>query len=243
MPSPQFVGRMWSDFTTDMTASMVSAMRATIRADEVAARSGGLGIVNFARSSSSARSPTPGAAPGWAATTAPASPRPSTATSATTRRARRSRRGRGSSARSRSRAAWRSTTPPPEAADPGHVAIVQDSGSVISQGGPEGVPGPVIQALRFLPLLFTGIPPGGFPAAAAAAPPRTASSTCARWRACGSRPGGSAATPAHRRRHRPGRVWRRPERAQPQGPPGSGRSSASWSPGNIFNPSSTPRTR
>jgi cell wall-associated NlpC family hydrolase len=48
-------------------------------------------------------------------------------------------------------------------ADPGHVAIVQDAGSVISQGGPQGVKGPKIQSLHFLPLMGTGVPKGGFP--------------------------------------------------------------------------------
>jgi hypothetical protein len=46
---------------------------------------------------------------------------------------------------------------------PGHVAIVQDAGSVISQGGGMG---PTIENLHFLPLMGTGVPPGGFPSAA-----------------------------------------------------------------------------
>ena len=46
---------------------------------------------------------------------------------------------------------------------PGHVAIVQDAKSVISQGGGMG---PQIESLRFLPLMGTGVPKGGFPAAA-----------------------------------------------------------------------------
>jgi hypothetical protein len=50
---------------------------------------------------------------------------------------------------------------------PGHVAIVQDSSSVISQGG--GL-GPKIESLRFLPLMGTGVPPGGFPAAGGGGP-------------------------------------------------------------------------
>jgi cell wall-associated NlpC family hydrolase len=44
--------------------------------------------------------------------------------------------------------------------DPGHVAIIDAGGkSVISQGG--GL-GPKIQRLRYMPLLWTGVPPGGF---------------------------------------------------------------------------------
>lgn len=49
---------------------------------------------------------------------------------------------------------------------PGHVAIVQDGNSVISQGG--GL-GPRIESLRFLPLMGTGVPKGGFPASAGGA--------------------------------------------------------------------------
>ncbi|HXJ28452.1 MAG TPA: NlpC/P60 family protein, partial [Streptosporangiaceae bacterium] len=49
---------------------------------------------------------------------------------------------------------------PPGGADPGHVAIVGGGGNVISQGGGMG---PTVEALNFLPLLWTGIPPGGFP--------------------------------------------------------------------------------
>jgi cell wall-associated NlpC family hydrolase len=41
---------------------------------------------------------------------------------------------------------------------PGHVAIVGFNGNVISQGG--GL-GPQIQGLRSMPLMFTGVPPGG----------------------------------------------------------------------------------
>jgi len=41
---------------------------------------------------------------------------------------------------------------------PGHVAIVGFGGNVISQGGGMG---PQIQPLRSMPLMFTGIPPGG----------------------------------------------------------------------------------
>ena len=46
---------------------------------------------------------------------------------------------------------------------PGHVAIVQDANSVISQGGGMG---PKIEGLHFLPLMGTGIPAGGFPGGA-----------------------------------------------------------------------------
>ena len=42
---------------------------------------------------------------------------------------------------------------------PGHVAIVKDAQTVISQGGGMG---PKLENLRFLPLMGTGIPPGGF---------------------------------------------------------------------------------
>ena len=48
-------------------------------------------------------------------------------------------------------------------ADPGHVAIVADASNVVSQGG--GV-GPQMMGLHGMPLLWTGAPPGGFPAAA-----------------------------------------------------------------------------
>jgi cell wall-associated NlpC family hydrolase len=49
---------------------------------------------------------------------------------------------------------------PPGGADPGHVAIVADSGSVVSQGGGMG---PTMERINFLPLLWTGVPPHGFP--------------------------------------------------------------------------------
>jgi cell wall-associated NlpC family hydrolase/SLT domain-containing protein len=42
--------------------------------------------------------------------------------------------------------------------DPGHVAIVRDLNSVISQGGGMG---PTLMGIRGMPLLFTGTPPGG----------------------------------------------------------------------------------
>jgi len=48
----------------------------------------------------------------------------------------------------------------PGGPDPGHVAIVANASSVVSQGG--GI-GPQMMALTGLPLLFTGTPPGGFP--------------------------------------------------------------------------------
>ena len=48
---------------------------------------------------------------------------------------------------------------PAGGADPGHVAIVGFGGKVISQGGGMG---PQLENLRFLPLLWTGTPPGGF---------------------------------------------------------------------------------
>ena len=46
---------------------------------------------------------------------------------------------------------------------PGHVAIVQNANSVISQGGGMG---PKIMGLHAMPLMGTGIPKGGFPASA-----------------------------------------------------------------------------
>ena len=48
---------------------------------------------------------------------------------------------------------------PPGGTDPGHVAIVQNGSSVISQGGGMG---PQIMGLHGMPLLFTGSPPSGF---------------------------------------------------------------------------------
>jgi hypothetical protein len=44
-------------------------------------------------------------------------------------------------------------------ADPGHVAIVQDAQTVISQGGGMG---PTMMGIHGMPLLWTGTPPGGF---------------------------------------------------------------------------------
>jgi phage-related protein len=46
---------------------------------------------------------------------------------------------------------------------PGHVAIVKDASTVISQGGGMG---PKLMGLNAMPLMWTGIPPGGFPAKA-----------------------------------------------------------------------------
>ena len=43
--------------------------------------------------------------------------------------------------------------------DPGHVAIVRSAAQVISQGGGMG---PQLMALHGMPLLWTGVPPGGF---------------------------------------------------------------------------------
>jgi cell wall-associated NlpC family hydrolase len=48
---------------------------------------------------------------------------------------------------------------PPGGPDPGHVAIVAPGGEVVSQGGGMG---PRMESLHFLPLLWTGVPPGGF---------------------------------------------------------------------------------
>lgn len=47
---------------------------------------------------------------------------------------------------------------PPGGPDPGHVAIVRDLVSVISQGGGMG---PQLMNLHAMPLLWTGVPPGG----------------------------------------------------------------------------------
>jgi cell wall-associated NlpC family hydrolase/phage-related protein len=48
---------------------------------------------------------------------------------------------------------------PPGGPDPGHVAIIKNAGTVISQGGGMG---PVLMGLHGMPLLWTGVPPGGF---------------------------------------------------------------------------------
>jgi hypothetical protein len=48
---------------------------------------------------------------------------------------------------------------PPGGPDPGHVAIIRNAASVISQGGGMG---PQVMAMHGLPLLWTGTPPGGF---------------------------------------------------------------------------------
>lgn len=45
---------------------------------------------------------------------------------------------------------------------PGHVAIVQDAGNVISQGGGMG---PTMMGLHAMPLMGTGVPKGGLPSA------------------------------------------------------------------------------
>ncbi len=52
--------------------------------------------------------------------------------------------------------------------DPGHVAIVKDMNTVISQGGGMG---PILMGIRGMPLLWTGVPPGGFPKGAGGAAP------------------------------------------------------------------------
>jgi cell wall-associated NlpC family hydrolase len=49
---------------------------------------------------------------------------------------------------------------PAGGADPGHVAIVRSASQVISQGGGMG---PQLIGLHALPLLWTGVPPGGLP--------------------------------------------------------------------------------
>jgi cell wall-associated NlpC family hydrolase/SLT domain-containing protein len=51
---------------------------------------------------------------------------------------------------------------PPGGADPGHVAIVRNALQVISQGGGMG---PQLMNIHAMPLLWTGIPPGGLGAA------------------------------------------------------------------------------
>jgi hypothetical protein len=55
---------------------------------------------------------------------------------------------------------------PAGGAPPGHVAIVKDGSMVISQGGGMG---PQLMGINAMPLMFTGIPPGGFGKAAAVA--------------------------------------------------------------------------
>lgn len=64
-------------------------------------------------------------------------------------------------------------------ADPGHVAIVADANNVISQGG--GV-GPDMMGLHGMPLLWTGIPPGGFPAGTGGASGGGGGAGVQRWR-------------------------------------------------------------
>ena len=48
---------------------------------------------------------------------------------------------------------------PAGGAPPGHVAIVRNATSVISQGGGMG---PTLMGLHGMPLMYTGVPPGGF---------------------------------------------------------------------------------
>ncbi len=78
---------------------------------------------------------------------------------------------------------------PPGGPDPGHVAIVADALTAISQGGGMG---PVLMGLHDMPLLWTGIPPGGFPGGAAggATPGGVMSATQieALWDQMGGRP-------------------------------------------------------
>lgn len=50
--------------------------------------------------------------------------------------------------------------------DPGHVALVKDAATVISQGGGMG---PTLMGLHGMPLLWTGVPPTGFPGGAGGA--------------------------------------------------------------------------
>jgi cell wall-associated NlpC family hydrolase/phage-related protein len=47
---------------------------------------------------------------------------------------------------------------------PGHVAIIKNAGTVISQGGGMG---PNLMGIRAMPLMWTGVPPGGFGTAGA----------------------------------------------------------------------------
>jgi hypothetical protein len=56
---------------------------------------------------------------------------------------------------------------PAGGADPGHVALIKDAATVISQGGGMG---PQLRPLRYMPLLWTGMPPGGLGAGAAGVP-------------------------------------------------------------------------
>jgi hypothetical protein len=56
---------------------------------------------------------------------------------------------------------------PAGGADPGHVAIVKDLNTVISQGGGMG---PTLMGIRGMPLLWTGVPPGGLGGSGGASP-------------------------------------------------------------------------
>ncbi len=82
---------------------------------------------------------------------------------------------------------------PAGGADPGHVAIVADASAVVSQGGGMG---PKMEALHFLPLLWTGTPPGGFPAGSGggASPggAMSAAMVAALWDQMGGNPGAAA---------------------------------------------------
>lgn len=84
---------------------------------------------------------------------------------------------------------------PPGGPDPGHVAIVRSAQQVISQGG--GL-GPQLMPLHFLPLLFTGTPPGGLPKggnAANTAGVLSSSAVASMWTSLGG-PGWAAANMA-----------------------------------------------
>lgn len=69
--------------------------------------------------------------------------------------------------------------------DPGHVAIIRSASQVISQGGGMG---PQLIGLHALPLLFTGVPPGGLGSGGAGASSRgrmSSGQVAALWRQMG----------------------------------------------------------
>ena len=83
---------------------------------------------------------------------------------------------------------------PAGGADPGHVAIIQNGSSVISQGGGMG---PQIMGLHGMPLLSMGVPPGGFGSAGGGttAGSMSASAISALWTSMGG-PASAAANMA-----------------------------------------------
>jgi cell wall-associated NlpC family hydrolase len=76
---------------------------------------------------------------------------------------------------------------PAGGSDPGHVAIVRDASQVISQGGGMG---PTLMGINGMPLLWTGVPPGGLPAGGGggvSAGRMSAASIASLWRSLGGR--------------------------------------------------------